>query len=79
MTSPTGITMSRTGTIRGLSVCLIGCGAHTANGFNMLVEYNHIWNVMQGFTADGGAIYFNVGARDGTGAGNKILNNLDTR
>jgi len=53
----------------GISVCLIGCGAHNANGFNILVTDNHIWNVSQG-------IYFNVGARDGTGAGNKILNNL---
>jgi hypothetical protein len=51
-----------------LSVCLIGCGAHTANGYNILAGYNRIW--------DTGGIYFNVGARDGTGAGNKILNNL---
>src|ERR1700722_12788759 len=32
--------------------------------------------VMQGITSDGGAIYFSVGSLSGTGAGNKILNNL---
>ena len=32
----------------GLSVCLLGCPAHTANGFNITAQYNHIWNVMQG-------------------------------
>ncbi len=60
----------------GLSVCLMGCGAHDANGYSILAQYNHIWNVMQGITSDGGAIYFNVGDRAGTGANNKILNNL---
>ena len=60
----------------GLSVCLIGCGAHDANGYNILAQYNHIWNVMQGITSDGGAVYYNVGDRGGTGVENKILNNL---
>jgi hypothetical protein len=60
----------------GLSVCMAGCPAHTANGFNITAGYNHIWNVMQGITSDTGAIYFSIGGRDGSGAGNKILNNL---
>ncbi len=60
----------------GLSVCLLGCPGRIANGFNITAQYNHIWNVMQGITSNGGAIYFNVGARDGSGDGNKIANNL---
>ena len=60
----------------GLSVCLLGCPAHSADGFNITAQYNHIWNVMQGITSDGGAVYFSVGSLSGTGAGNKILNNL---
>ncbi|HEY3839854.1 MAG TPA: right-handed parallel beta-helix repeat-containing protein [Bryobacteraceae bacterium] len=60
----------------GLSVCLMGCPGRIANGFNITTEYNHIWNVMQGVTSDGGAMYFSLGALDGTGAGNKIVNNL---
>jgi hypothetical protein len=60
----------------GISVCLIGCPAHNANGFNTLVQYNHIWNVMQGITSNGGAIYFNTGNQSGAGAGNRIANNL---
>jgi hypothetical protein len=60
----------------GLSVCLAGCVPHDANGYSILARYNHIWNVMQGVTSDGGALYFSVGDRAGTGADNKILNNL---
>jgi hypothetical protein len=60
----------------GLTVCLLGCPAHTANGFNISAQYNHIWNVMQGITSDGGALYFSVGAPDGTGSNNRIANNL---
>ncbi len=60
----------------GLSVCLLGCPAHTANGFNITAQYNHIWNVMQGITSDGGAIYFSIGAPDGSGTKNRIANNL---
>lgn len=60
----------------GISVCLLGCPAHTANGFNINVAYNHVWNVMQGITSDVGAIYFSVGNPSGTGGGDKIANNL---
>jgi hypothetical protein len=60
----------------GLSVCLLGCGAHDGNGYNLVAQYNHVWNVMQGVTSGTGGIYFNVGDRYGTGVNNKILNNL---
>jgi hypothetical protein len=60
----------------GLSVCLLGCGAHDGNGYNLLVQYNHIWNVMQGVSSGTGAVYFNVGDQYGSGIDNKILNNL---
>jgi hypothetical protein len=60
----------------GLSVCLLGCGAHDGNGYNLLAQYNHVWNVMQGISSGTGAIYFNIGDRYGTGVANKILNNL---
>jgi hypothetical protein len=60
----------------GLSVCQLGCPAHTANGFNITAQYNHIWNVMQGITSDTGALYFSVGGPDGSGSGNRIESNL---
>jgi hypothetical protein len=60
----------------GLSVCLLGCQPHSANGFNITAQYNHIWNVMQGITSGGGGLYYNVGSLSGSGAGNKIVNNL---
>jgi uncharacterized protein (TIGR03437 family) len=62
----------------GISICLLGCPSmgFAANGVNILSKYNHIWNVIQGITADGGALYYNVGATGGSGTGNNILNNL---
>ncbi len=60
----------------GLVVCQSGCPAHTANGFNITAQYNHIWNVMQGITSEVGAVYFSVGAPNGSGTNNKILSNL---
>jgi hypothetical protein len=59
-----------------MSICMLGCTAHSANGTNLVSQYNHIWNTTQGVTADGGTIYYNVGASDGSGTGDKILNNL---
>ena len=47
-----------------------------ANAFNIVSQFNHIWNTMQGITSDGGALYYGVGGADGTGLGNKMLNNL---
>jgi hypothetical protein len=62
----------------GLTICQETCpGAQFgANGTDILTEYNHIWNMMQGITADGGALYYNVGGPTGSGTGNKIYNNL---
>ncbi len=58
----------------GISVCELGCFG--ANGSNIISQYNHIWNVMQGITSDGGAIYYQTGGAQKNGTGNKILNNL---
>jgi uncharacterized protein (TIGR03437 family) len=62
----------------GISICLLGCpsAGFAANGVNITTEYNHIWNVMQGITSDGGSLYYNTGSAGGSGTGNKILNNL---
>jgi hypothetical protein len=62
----------------GISLCTYGCYSFewSANGIDLITEYNHIWNVMQGVTSDGGALYYNIGAWDGSGTGDQILNNL---
>ncbi len=62
----------------GISICNLGCPSvnFQANGTNILSQYNHIWNVIQGITSDGGTLYFNVGSAGGSGTGNRILSNL---
>ncbi|MGH9498802.1 MAG: hypothetical protein ACRD3L_06630, partial [Terriglobales bacterium] len=62
----------------GVSICMSGCYSqnYSANGINITTQYNHIWNVMQGITSDGGALYYNIGGTGGSGTGNQILNNL---
>ncbi len=62
----------------GVSICNNGCPSYqwSANGINLTTQYNHIWNVMQGITSDGGALYYDVGSPTGSGSGDKILNNL---
>ena len=62
----------------GISICNLGCpsAGFAANGVNIISQYNHIWNVMQGTTSDGGALDDNTGTAGGSGTGNKILNNL---
>jgi hypothetical protein len=62
----------------GISVCQLACpGAETgANGTNILSQYNHIRNIMQGITSDGGTLYYNIGGENGSGSGDKILSNL---
>jgi len=62
----------------GISVCLVSCASfnYTANGINIISEYNHLWNIMQGITSDGGTLYYHVGGKTGSGLGNKIYNNL---
>jgi hypothetical protein len=62
----------------GISICQLACpGAATgANGTNILSQYNHIRNIMQGITSDGGTLYYNIGGESGSGSGDKITNNL---
>ncbi len=54
----------------GISICEAGCPGANSNG--IVTQYNHIWNVMQGVTSDGGGLYYNIAGNNG----NKILNNL---
>lgn len=62
----------------GITICIEDCpGAQFgANGTNILTQYNHVWNMMQGITSDGGSLYYNVGGPNGSGTGNYIYNNL---
>ena len=62
----------------GISICGKGCFSYdwSANGINITSQYNHLWNLMQGITSDGGALYYDVGSSTGSGTGNQILNNL---
>jgi hypothetical protein len=60
----------------GISVCYNGCGSHTVNAFNVVTQYNHIWNLIQGTSSDGGSLYYSAGNAGGSGTGNKVLNNL---
>jgi hypothetical protein len=58
----------------GISICEEGCSGE--NGSDIVSQYNHLWNLMQGITSDGGALYYHVGDSQKSGIGNKILNNL---
>ena len=58
----------------GISVCRVSCASfdYTANGIQILSEYNHLWNLLQGITSDGGTLYYHVGGKTVSGYGNKI-------
>ncbi len=58
----------------GISICEYGCGGE--NGNDVITQYNHIWNIMQGITSDGGTLYYYIGSSQRSGSGDKILNNL---
>lgn len=58
----------------GIAVCETTCPGQ--NGNNIVIQYNHIWNLMQGITSDGAAVYLQVGGAQKNGVGNKLLNNL---
>jgi hypothetical protein len=58
----------------GISICQYGCPGE--NGSEVVSQLNHIWNIMQGVTSDGGALYYYVGSSQKSGTGDKILNNL---
>jgi hypothetical protein len=62
----------------GISICAFGCYSfeYSANGINVISEYNHLWNMMQGVTSDGGGLYYDIGGSSGSGTGDQILNNL---
>ncbi len=69
----------------GYNLCALGClygNPTTANyhgAANNLVSWNHIWNMMQGMTGDGGTLYLNTGtAQSGgfQGQANIAANNL---
>ena len=63
----------------GIEVCLPpSCAPGTKNStgsFNNVVSFNHIFDLYEGVTDDGGAIYFATGGLTYSPAGNKILNN----
>ena len=60
----------------GISICDTPCYGNPANGSNVISQYNHIWNVMQAVTSDGGTLYYSIGGPTSSGTGNKMLNNL---
>jgi hypothetical protein len=61
----------------GISICQLSCPGNSsgANGTNIISSFNHLQNMMQGITSDGGSLYYNIGGLT-TGLGNQILNNL---
>ena len=63
----------------GIEVCLApSCspGKKNSSGtFNNVVSFSHIFDLYEGVTDDGGAIYFATGGSSFSAAGNKILNN----
>jgi hypothetical protein len=79
-----GITISHNditdGYHAGISICKDSCGPFVSNvgvsGSNITSEWNHLWNMMQGITSDGGSLYYNIGGPSGSGTNNSITNNL---
>ena len=63
----------------GIEVCLPPSCApgkkNSTGSFNNVASFNHIYDIFEGVTADGGAIYFSTGGTTYTPAGNQILNN----
>ena len=58
----------------GISVCGYACPGQ--NGSGVVSKYNHLWNLIQGITSDGGALYYGTGGAVSSGKGDQILNNL---
>ena len=54
----------------GISLGVIGTPGE--NGSKIVTEYNHIWNVLEGITNDGGALYYNFNK----GRGSRIYSNV---
>ena len=59
-----------------MSLCWLSCPGNPANGSNLLSQYNHMWNIIQGVTSDGGVLYYNIGNSKSSGTGNRVLSNL---
>jgi hypothetical protein len=63
----------------GIEVCLAPtCSPGTKNSsgtFNNTASYNHVWDLYEGVTDDGGAIYFATGGSAFVASGNQIVNN----
>jgi Right handed beta helix region len=64
----------------GISVCNVGCGPYPSgvavSGSYITSQLNHLWNLMQGVTSDGGSLYYNVGGASGSGTNNLIDSNV---
>ena len=63
----------------GMEVCLApSCAPGTKNSsgtFNNTASFNHIFDLYQGVTDDGGGIYFATGGQTFIATGNQVLNN----
>ncbi|MGD0268024.1 MAG: choice-of-anchor D domain-containing protein [Candidatus Sulfotelmatobacter sp.] len=63
----------------GIEVCLAPtCSPGTKNSsgtFNNVASYNHVFDLYEGVTDDGGAIYFATGGSAFVATGNQIVNN----
>lgn len=63
----------------GIEICVPPACAPGTSGskgsFNNVVSFNHVHDLFQGVTDDGGAIYFATGGSSFTPAGNQALNN----
>jgi len=62
----------------GISVCRLGCpgNASGANGTGIVSTYNHLRDLMQGITSDGGSLYYSIGNATSSGTGDVMSNNL---
>jgi hypothetical protein len=60
----------------GISICENDCPPVGVNGVNVLSSFNHIRNINQGITADGGSLYYNVGGPHGSATLDVISNNF---
>ena len=61
-----------------IQICAFGCppGRQDSHGaFKNVISFNHVYNIMQGITSDGGAVYLNTGYPKFTAAGNKVFAN----
>ena len=63
----------------GVEICLppsCAPGKKNSSGtFNIVVSFNHVFNLFEGITDDSGAIYFSTGGTGYSPSGNQILNN----